>query len=114
MRSKLLTTLTLLLAGIALFAQTPSATWKVKASAEGDGTYVLEFSAAIADGYHIYGAGVPFQGPEVEFAEGVTPEGPLENVSEGVEEDGHTVFYDKAAYRQKVRAEGNEIQGNIT
>ena len=114
MRSKLLTTLTLLLAGIALFAQTPSATWKVKASAEGDGTYVLEFSAAIADGYHIYGAGVPFQGPEVEFAEGVTPEGPLENAVKGVEEDGHTVFYNKAAYRQKVRAEGNEIQGNIT
>ena len=114
MRSRLVTTLSLLLVGIALYAQSPSATWKVRASAEGDGLYALEFSAAIAEGYHIYGAGVPFQGPTVEFAEGVKPEGSLEDISEGVTEDGNTVFYKNAAYRQRVRTDGKAIEGTVT
>ena len=114
MRSRLATTLAMLLAGIALFAQAPSAKWQVRASAEGEGIYMLEFSADIAEGYHIYGAGVPFQGPTVEFAEGVMPEGPLENSTEGVDENGSTVFYKKAVFRQKVRAEGRSIDGTLT
>ena len=115
MRSRILSlTFCLLLSAFTAWGQSPSVNWKVKAEPSGEGCFSLEFTAAIADGFHIYGAEVPFQGPSVEFAEGVTPLGPMENAAEGIVEDGNTVFYKKATYRQKVQAEESSIEGTLT
>ena len=113
MRSRPVLCLLLLLCGFVAWGQTPSVSWKVKAEPSGEGQYALEFTGAIADGYHIYGAGVPFQGPSVEYTD-AEADGTLENASEGVEEDGSLVFYKKAVYRQVVRAEGKSVSGTLT
>ncbi len=113
MRNRWSICLALLLCAFTAWGQSPSVTWKAKASPDGEGLYTLELTATIADGYHIYGAGVPFQGPTVELTEGVAA-GPLENASEGVEENGSLVFYKTAVYRQKVQIDGNSLSGTVS
>ena len=104
----------LLLTLLGARAQTPTAAWTVSSAPLGEGLYELTLKADIADGYHIYGAGVPFQGPAVELEGEAALEGGLHNASEGVVEGSDTVFYKKAVYKQLVRSSGDTLEGNIT
>ena len=107
-------TAVLLLTLLGARAQTPTAAWTVSSAPLGEGLYELTLKADIADGYHIYGAGVPFQSPAVELEGEAALEGGLHNASEGVVEGSDTVFYKKAVYKQLVRSSGDTLEGNIT
>ena len=119
MRSKgfrkwLLCLVALLLTGLALRAEDSSAQWKVKAFPLGDGRFRVELSAEIADGWHLYAAGLPYRSPEMEIASGGTLSGSLHGeCNDARVENGDTVYYKKAVYSQEILADGKTLQGTI-
>ena len=104
----------LLLTGAAVFAQAPSATWKVASEEVTEGTYKITFSAKIEDGKHIYGVNPGMGNPvEVEYATSVTA-GPLEEVTEPQIYKDDLVFFNKAVFSQEVQAEpGTDVEGTV-
>ena len=104
----------LLLTGAAVFAQAPSATWKVASEEVTEGTYKITFSAKIEDGKHIYGVNPGMGNPvEVEYITSVTA-GPLEEVTEPQTYKDDLVFFNKAVFSQEVQAEpGTDVEGTV-
>ena len=106
--------LALLLTGAAVFAQAPSATWKVASEEVTEGTYKITFSAKIEEGKHIYGVNPGLGNPvEVEYATPVTA-GPLKEETRPQTYKDDLVFFDKAVFSQEVQAEpGTEVEGTV-
>ena len=99
---------------VALFAQGPSATWKVASREISEGKYELTFSAKIEEGQHIYGVNPGMGNPtEVEYTTGVTA-GPLQEVTKPKAYKDDLVFFKEAVFSQEVTAEpGTTVEGSI-
>jgi len=99
---------------VALFAQQPSATWKVASREVSEGKYELTFSAKIEEGQHIYGVNPGMGNPtEVEYATDVTA-GPLQEVTKPKAYKDDLVFFKEAVFSQEVTAEpGTTVEGSI-
>ena len=104
-----------LFAGVAVFAQEPSVTWKVASKEVSEGTYELTFTGKIEDGKHIYGINPGIGNPvEVEYTSPVTAS-PLQEVTKPTEYKDDLVFFGKAVFSQEVTVEsGNTVEGSIT
>ena len=93
---------------------TPSVNWKVKARSLGEGRFELVLTADVAEGFHVYGAGLPYRSPELEITEGGTLSGALRSSGEGVIENGDTVYYKRAVYTQEIAANGKQLKATVT
>ena len=107
-------TLAALFASVAVFAQTPSATWKVASKEVSEGTYELTFSAKIEEGKHIYGVNPGLGNPvEVEYATEVTA-GPLQEVTKPQPYKDDLVFFKQAVFSQEVTVDpGTTVEGSV-
>ena len=112
MRSKLV--FAALFASVALFAQTPSATWKVASKELEEGKYELTFSAKIEDGQHIYGVNPGVGNPvEVTYSTPVTA-GPLQEVTKPQPYKDDLVFFKQAVFSQEVTVDpGTTVEGTL-
>ena len=100
--------------GLAQTGDEPSVRWEAKAASLGEGRFQLILEADIAEGYHIYGTGLPYRSPELDIAEGGTPEGELRGSGDASVENGDTVYYNKAVYTQEIAANGDELVATVT
>ena len=74
---------------------------------------VLEFSATILPGWHIYGLNDPDNATQISLESGAVAVGEPYAVSEGSTLDGREVFFGKAVFAQKITTDG-AIRGTVT
>ena len=109
-----MTILAALFMSVALFAQAPSATWKVASKEVEEGKYELTFSAKIEEGKHIYGVNPGIGNPvEIEYSTPVTA-GPLQEVTKPQPYKDDLVFFKQAVFSQEVTVDpGTTVEGSV-
>ena len=102
------------LLGLPAAAQAPEnvVRWKVEVKGDAAGE-VLEFSATILPGWHIYGLNDPDNATQISLESGAVAVGEPYAVSEGSTLDGREVFFGKAVFAQKITTDG-AIRGTVT
>ena len=92
----------------AVAGEVPGAQGAVAGEAAGGSTAVLEFSATILPGWHIYGLNDPDNATQIVLESGAVAVGGPYAVSKGEILQGREVFSRKAVFAQKVAIEGRE------
>lgn len=119
-RKTLSTLFAALLCGVTSYAQVTdvTATWSVKTKPVSATEHELIFTAHIADGYHIYPVGSPYNAVELNLkeSEGFEPAGEFLQVTAPSEFKGEKVLFGTAEFVQKVKLTGKKavIEGEIT
>ena len=102
------------------FAQAPEATasWTVSAKEISAGEFELTFKATIEPGWHIYTTSHEYNPTTLEFdsPSGYSPEGAFKEITEPADLGGDKVFFDRASFSQKVKAEDGKatVKGELT